>query len=102
MQVVPLQPIPNQTLQSQLDGQPVTLTVYQNAYGLFVDAYLNNVLIAGGVIGLNLVKLIRTVAGDFSGDFVFFDTQGLENPIYTGLGSRYFLVYFTAEELAEV
>ena len=36
MQIVPVQPIPNQTLQIQLGGQPCTLNLYQTMFGLFM------------------------------------------------------------------
>jgi hypothetical protein len=101
MLVVPTLPLPNQQLQIQLAAQACELNVYQNAYGLFVDVYLNGQLIVGGVLCLDRTKLIRDTYLGFTGDFAFYDTQdeGLD-PVYTGLGSRYQLLYLEAADLA--
>lgn len=95
--VVPIQPIPNQTFQAQLSGQACILNVYQLDYGLFVDVFVGNSLIVGGVIAENLNRIVRDAYLGFIGDFVFFDTQTINNegqdPVYTGLGSRFLLIY---------
>jgi hypothetical protein len=36
----------------------------------------------------------------FIGNLLFVDTQGSSDPTYDGLGSRFSLVYLTAEEYA--
>lgn len=97
--VVPLQPVPSQTLQCQLGGQACVLNVYQTAFALFVDLYVGNQLIVPGVIALNLVRIVRSSYLGFSGDLAFLDTQGEENPVYTGLGARFQLVYFEPADL---
>ena len=99
MLVVPVQPLPNQTLQTQLNGQACTLNVYQQTYGLFVDLYVGATLIVGGVIAENLNRIVRSLYLGFSGDFVFLDTQGTADPVYTGLGSRFLLVYLDPSDL---
>jgi hypothetical protein len=35
---------------------------------------------------------------EFGGDFAFVDTQGAEDPVWTGLGSRFLLVYLDDDE----
>lgn len=99
MIVIPVQPLPSQTLQVQLDQQACTLNIYQNTYGLFVDVFSDNILIAGGVVALNLVRMLRDIATGFRGDLAFYDTQGNSDPIYTGLGNRFVLVYLDADEI---
>lgn len=102
MQVVPLQPIPNQTLQVQLDGQPCTLTVVQYAYGTFMTVYVGTSLIIASVLCQNFNRIVRSLYLGFSGDFVFLDTQGATDPVYTGFGgqsARYQLLYIPASEL---
>ena len=99
MQIVPLQPLPNQTLQAQLGGQACSLNVYQYAYGLFVDVYVNNALIVAGVIAENLNRIVRSTYLGFVGDFVFVDTQDAADPVYTGLGGRFQLVYLEEADL---
>ncbi len=101
MLVVPLQAIPNQSLQSNLNGQPCQLNVYQTLYGLFIDVYVNGVLIIGGVICLNFNRIVRNLYLGFSGDLFFWDTQGASDPVYTGLASRYLLVYAFPSEIQD-
>lgn len=100
MQTVPLQPIPNQTLQVQLGGQACTLNVVQFQYGLFMDVYVGGTLIVAGVICLNGNLVVRSAYLGFSGDFEFVDTQGSADPVYTGLGGRFQLLYLTSAEIA--
>lgn len=104
MQIVPLLPVPNQTVQVQLNGQPCTINVFQTAYGLFMTLYVGQTLIIPSVICENLNRIVRSLYLGFTGDFCFFDTQGTtdpQDPIYTGLGdetARFQLVYLDAEE----
>jgi hypothetical protein len=99
-QIVPLQAVPNQTLQVQLDGQPCIINLYQTAYALFIDLYVGNSLIACGVICENLNRIVRYAYRGFVGDLAFVDTQGSTDPVYTGLGSRYQLLYFDENALS--
>lgn len=98
MQIVPVQPIPNQTLQVQLDGQPCTLNIFQYAYGLFMSVFVADALIIASVPCENFNRIVRNVYLGLSGDFVFLDTQGTEDPVYTGLGSRFVLLYLSEDE----
>jgi hypothetical protein len=103
-QIVPIQPIPNQQVQCQLAGQACTFNIYQQAYGLYIDVYVGQALIIAGVIGENLNRIVRSLYLGFVGDLTFWDTQAGpgfdgESPIYTGLGSRFLLVYIEASEL---
>lgn len=101
---VPIQPIPNQTFQAQLGGQACVINVYQSAYGLFMDLYVGRTLIVAGVICENLNRIVRAPYLGFIGDFVFLDTQAVpgagEDPIYTGLGTRWVLLYLEAADVA--
>ena len=99
MQIIPLQPIPNQTLTVNLDGQICQLNVYQLGASLYIDVLVNNVLIIGGVICENLNRIVRSLYLGFQGDLAFIDGQGSSDPVYTGLGSRYSLAYVEADEL---
>lgn len=100
MQQVPLQALPNQTVNVQLNGQSCTLNVYQKSTGLFMDVLVNDVLIIGGVICQNLNRIVRSRYLGFIGDFAFIDTQGTLDPYYQGIGTRYFLLYLLPTELA--
>ena len=98
-QIIPTQPIPNQSLQVQLDNQAIALNIYPQAYGLYVDVYLNNALVIAGVIAENLNRIVRSLYLGLSGDFLFVDTQGSTDPVYTGLGNRYQLLYLEPSDL---
>ena len=100
MLIVPLNANPNQTLTVGLGNQACQLDVYQKSGGLFMDVYVNNALIIAGVIAENLNRIVRSKYLGFSGDFVFVDTQGSDDPVYTGLGTRWQLLYFAPADLA--
>ena len=99
MLLVPLKAVPNQQVQTQLNVQACTLNVYQSPYGLFMDVYLGAALIIAGVLCLNLNRIVRSTYLGFSGDFCFYDETGGADPVYTGLGSRYQLVYLESADL---
>lgn len=115
MLLVPLSPNPNQTLQIVLGGQNCAIelrTLDGSAYTDVADLgtsqpYLSFSLTVGGTsitlnaLCLNQKRLLinRQYLG-FVGDFVFVDTQGAEDPQYTGLGTRWLLVYIEASDLA--
>lgn len=101
MLTVPLQATPAQRVSVQLGGQACQITVYQKAFGLYIDLYVNDALIIGGVICENLNRIVRDLYLGFLGDLTFIDTQGDGDPEYSGLGDRYQLLYLTPEELPE-
>lgn len=105
MLTIPLQPIPNQTLQVQLGTQPCTIGVAQFRYGLFLTLSIGTTTIVANALCQNFNRLVRSAYLGFDGDLFFLDTQGEENPVYTGLGgaaARFQLVYATAAELGGV
>jgi hypothetical protein len=99
MLIVPLQAVPNQTVNIQLAGQNCNINVYQKSTGLFFDLYVGNVLVIAGVICQNLNRIVRSLYLGFIGDFWFADTQGSDDPISTGLGARFELQYIEASDL---
>jgi len=100
MLIIPLRPIPSQIVSVNLAGQPTQIKVYQKMFGLFVDVSVSNQIIIGGVIGRNGVKIVRSVYLGFIGDLFFNDGQGTSDPTYTGLGSRFSLVYLEPSDSA--
>lgn len=102
MQTVPTQPIANQTMQVQLNGQACTLTIFQSSYGLFMTVQIGTTVIISNVLCENLNRIVRDAYLGFSGDFVFFDTQGSSDPIYTGLGTRWLLMYLAPADLTNL
>jgi hypothetical protein len=99
MLVIPLQPVPSQVVGTQLSGQDCQISVYQKAFGLFLDLSVGGSLIVAGTICENLNRIVRSVYLGFGGDLAFVDTQGDSDPTFDGLGVRYFLVYLSATEL---
>lgn len=97
LQLIPLQVVPSQIVNANLGNQNCQMRVYQRGAYLFMDVYVNNVLIIGGVICQNRNRIVRSAYLGFSGDFVFYDTEGGDDPIYTGLGARFQLVYIPAD-----
>jgi hypothetical protein len=99
MLIIPLQPVPSQTLTVSLAGQSCRVNTYQKGTGLFVDLYVNDALIIGGVIAENANRIVRDAYLGFVGDLAFFDQQDERaDPNWTGLGSRWLLFYLEAGE----
>lgn len=106
MFLVPLQAIQKQNILTNLDNETVQLNVYQLRYGMFIDIYVNAALLIGAVICRNLTLIIRdnywsTNLG-FAGDFIFNDLFGSTDPVYTGLGTQYQLLYLSPTEVASI
>lgn len=102
MQLIPLRPIPSQTLNVALDNQQCLLNVYQKFYGLFVDVYVSDQLIIGGVIAENLNRIVRSDYLGFNGDLIFADAEGSEDPQYQGLGGRFEFLYLSPDDLTQL
>ena len=100
MQTIPLQPVPTQATKVVLGGQNVQLLIYQKPQGVFVDINADGVDIVVGIIARDAVPLMCRNYMGFIGNLLFVDTQGSSDPTYDGLGSRFSLVYLTAEENA--
>lgn len=100
MQVVPTQAIPNQGIQVTLGGQQVSLAIYQTDFGLFLDLVSNGSPIIYGALCEDLNRLVRDAYLGFSGDFAWYDTTGDGvDPVFTGLGDRFLLLYLEASDL---
>lgn len=105
MLIIPLQPVPSQTVSVLLSNQQTTLNVRQLTTGLFMDVLINNTqLIIGGVICENQNIIIRSLYLGYIGDFAWMDTQpdpiaGPSDPFDTAIGSRFFLGYYLPSEL---
>jgi hypothetical protein len=99
--IIPTQSLASQQLQCQVAQQSVTLKIYQFNYGLFMDVVLTEGLGVNGVICLNRNRIVRNTYLGLVGDFGWIDTQGDEDPIYTGLGSRFLLLYLSEQDLLD-
>jgi hypothetical protein len=99
MLVVPLSAVPNQTIVVSLGQQACRLNVRQKRTGMFADILVNEQPVVLGVICQNLNPLVRGEYLGFAGNLCFVDNQGSDDPDYTGLGSRFSLVYSGADEV---
>lgn len=99
MLVVPLLATPSQILQSSLGGQAVKLAIYQKLLGMYMDVYVDDALIIGGVLCENENRIVRSIYLGFVGDLMFYDTQGSDDPTYSTLGTRFVLLYLEAQNL---
>lgn len=91
--LIPLQAVPSQTIAVTLAGQQCQINVYQKTTGLFFDLINNGVTIVTTRICRNRALLVNAPFKGLIGDFMFYDTQGSNDPDYTGLADRYALVF---------
>ena len=99
-QIIPLRQTASQQVSATLSGQAITLNVYQRGGSVYMDVYVNGASVLVGQLCLNQVFIIRSAYLGVVGDFAFWDSQATASgvamdPIYTGLGSRFLLVYYS-------
>jgi hypothetical protein len=100
-QIIPLDPIPNQSLSIRLDGHRYIITVKEIGGMMGVTIERDNVV---------LVDMVRAVAGfpllpyrylsRDAGNFIFTHTDPGAYPYYEDFGTKSQLVYSTAAEIA--
>lgn len=96
---IPLQAVPNQTLAVTLARQVAQITVRQNGAVLFFNLTVDGRDIVRTYTCRDRQRLLRSAQyRGFVGDFAFIDTQGADDPHWSGLGVRYQLIYFAAGE----
>ena len=96
--VISLSPEPSQKLQVILDDQDVELAVVQRGGHVFADVTLNGVLLVEGALCLDRVPILQPETTEFSGNLIFLDLRGTSDPEWQEYGSRFVLLYYTAEE----
>ena len=90
---IPLQPIPSQFVKVVLGGQNFQILLQQKEQGLFVDVNVNGVDIVTSVIARDNDDILCRKYVGVAGSLRFLDLQGSTDPFYTGLNSRYVLIY---------
>lgn len=93
-QSIPLAPLPSQSVAVALGEQQCRIDIVQRQTGLFLDLYVNDAAIVLGVLCLDANFLVADQYVGFSGDLIFVDLQGSDDPDYTGLGGRYALYWY--------
>lgn len=90
MTVVPLQPVPSQTVSVTVGGQVARITVRTIGAALYFS--LEGV-VTNRICRDRQLLLVDARYRGFLGDFQFVDTKGADDPKYYGLGDRWLLVY---------
>lgn len=98
MQLIPIQSVPAQTFNVLLASQLCTITIRQLTTGLYIDLFVNSSPIIQGVICENRNRIVRDAYFGFIGDLAFNDTQGSTDPVSSGLGGQYVLLYLDATD----
>lgn len=96
--VVPLQPIPSQVLRTVLNKQNLKISIYDKGGNLFVDVNSGGVQIITSVMVRNADPIVCINYSGFVGNMIFLDIDGFNHPEYSGLGSRYRLIYIPPPE----
>ena len=97
---IPLSPVPAQTLTTVLANQGCQIKVYMIGARLDFDLTVDGAPIVTTRVCRNICRILLDARyHGFVGDFCFVDTQGDTDPYYTGLGSRFQLVYLEATDL---
>lgn len=96
--IVPLSAIPAQNFQIILDKQDCEITVYTKNTGLFLNLAVGGKTVQSGAIIIEGVSIIQTPNSLFTGALIVHDLWGEDNPVYTGLGDRWVLAYYSANE----
>ena len=99
MVTIPLQSVPSQSLRVMLNGQLCEISIYTLSTGLYLDLDVLGVNIISGQLCVDRAYLVRDAYLGFIGDLSFVDTQSETDPVYTGLGTQYQLVYFLPSEI---
>lgn len=100
MQSIPLQAVPAQICSIVLGGQNCQLNIYQKPQGLFIDISSDDENIMTATICRDIGILVSRSYTGFLGNLFFIDTQGSSDPFYSGLNSRFQLIYLTEQEYA--
>ena len=99
MRTIPLSAKPSQTLKITLGTQNCQINVYTLTTGLYLDLLVDGSAVITGALCHDRCRLVREAYLGFTGDLSFIDTQGLDDPVYSGLGDRYQLLYLEPSDL---
>jgi hypothetical protein len=98
MLLIPLKPVANQTTTTMLNGQVVRVAVREMNTGVYLTAWLDNVVIQSAILCVDRARMMDSNYDVFVGGFMFRDSQGTSNPESGGIGTRWNLYYLEAGE----
>lgn len=90
---IPLQAVPSQFTKVVLGNQNFQILLQQKEQGLFVDVNVDGADIVTSVIARDNDDILCRKYTGVVGSIKFYDLQGSTDPHYTGLNSRYVLMY---------
>jgi hypothetical protein len=114
-EIIPLAAVDSQLLTCRLGTQDCQIAVYGKSIAVpvgptgglvveppsyaaikpvFLDLYVNGALVLGGILAVNDVKMVRSRYLGFTGDLAWIDTQGSDDPLVAGLGTRWLLTWW--------
>lgn len=93
IRTIPIQQIPDQEFLIDLSGQKCEIHLYQRFRYIYMDLTVDDKILYQGKICLNGVDLVDSSYLNFKGQLKFVDTQGEDDPYYTGFDERWFLTY---------
>lgn len=99
MMTIPTSPAPSQALSVTLAGQNCKINLYQKDALMYLDLFVDGAPIVQAAVCRDRVNLIRQAYLGFIGGLAICDTQGVNDPAYTGMGSRFLLIYLEAGDL---
>jgi hypothetical protein len=99
MMTVSIRPQKSQSISVDLAGQQCIIRLIQRESFLYMDLTVNGNPLIQGVPCLYGNKMVRYSYLGFSGDLLFIDNEGEEDPSYKGLGGRFVLYYLEESEL---
>lgn len=101
MKAIPLGAVPYQTLSVTLAQQATRIALRTMRGALYFTLLKDGLPVVTNRVCRNEQRLLLDAQYQgYIGDFAFVDTQGDTDPVYAELGSRYYLLYFEAADLA--
>lgn len=92
-QVIPVQPLAIQSFSCVLDGQQTQFTITSTDRGVFADVVYNGVSVIAGRLCEDRTDINPARYNGLTQGLFFADQQGTSDPVYTGFGTRYLLLY---------
>lgn len=93
MKIIPIEAVPSQNLNVVLGQQNCSIAIYQKSGLIYVDVKVSRQPLIYAALARNRVPIFRSAYLGFIGNLMFVDTQGSSDPEYSGLNSRWLLVY---------
>lgn len=89
---------PNQEFEVILSGQKCSINLYQRAGRLYLDLTADGAVIIRGAVCYNNTDILQYRHAGFLGNLRFWDTESANDPVYSGIGTRFRLYYIPPEE----